>query len=134
MNFLTLVPDIRALTGTAQAAAARTADRLLTPRNWLIGAWIVEYEPSGEDRATYRDALIDRLAEELTSAGVQRHVELEEALGAGSAGCVYVSAFLDFREFKRHTDEIALETEVGLAEAPSHLQHCNGDRFHRPRT
>lgn len=65
MNFPTLVSDIRALTSSAQAAAARTADRLLTLRSWLIGAWIVEYEQNGEDRAAYGEALIERLAEDL---------------------------------------------------------------------
>lgn len=65
MNFPALVADIHAITGTAEAAAARTVDRLLTLRSWLIGAWIVEYEQHGEDRAAYGEALLERLAEEL---------------------------------------------------------------------
>jgi predicted nuclease of restriction endonuclease-like (RecB) superfamily len=71
MKFPTLVSDIQTLTGSAQAAAARAVDRLLTLRSWLVGAWIVEYEQDGEDRAIYGETLIDRLAEELTSTGVQ---------------------------------------------------------------
>lgn len=77
------------------------------------------------------------LVEAVTSHGPvspKRHVELEDALSACSAGRVYVSAFLDFREFKRHADQIAWETEVWIAEAPSHLLHYNGDRFYGPRS
>ncbi|MFH1468150.1 MAG: PDDEXK nuclease domain-containing protein [Pseudomonadota bacterium] len=65
MDFPTLVADIRSITASAQAAAARTVDRLHTLRSWLVGAWIIEYEQHGEDRAAYGDALIERLAEEL---------------------------------------------------------------------
>ena len=68
MDFPALVADIRSITASAQAAAARTVDRLHTLRSWLVGAWIIEYEQHGEDRAAYGDALIERLAEEL-----QRH-------------------------------------------------------------
>lgn len=71
MNFSSLVTDIQALIGSAEAASARTVDRLLTLRSWLVGAWIIEYEQNGEDRASYGDALIQRLADELALAGVQ---------------------------------------------------------------
>ncbi len=37
----------------------------------MIGAWIVEYEPSGEDRAANAAAMIDDLARELADAGVR---------------------------------------------------------------
>lgn len=36
-------------------------------------------------------------------------------------------------EFKRHTSEIAWETEVWIAEIPDHLIHFNGDKFIGPR-
>jgi hypothetical protein len=64
MDFPTLVADIQSITATAQAAAARTVDRLHSMRSWLVGAWIIEYEQNGEDRAAYGEALIERLAEE----------------------------------------------------------------------
>ncbi len=69
VNFPSLLTDIRSLTASAHAAVARTADRLLTLRSWLIGAWIVEYEQNGEDRAAYGEALIERLAEALDGEG-----------------------------------------------------------------
>ncbi len=49
------------------------------------------------------------------------------------AGPVYVSAFPDMAEFKRHAKDIAWETEVWLADVPDHLIHFNGDRFFGPR-
>ncbi len=76
------------------------------------------------------------LIEAVTSHGPvspKRHMELEHALRDCQAGRVYVSAFLDFREFKRHADQIAWETEVWIADAPTHLLHYNGDRFCGPR-
>ena len=76
------------------------------------------------------------LAEAVTSHGpvsAKRQVELEEMLAGCSAGKVYVSAFLSFAEFKRQADQIAWDTEVWIAEAPSHLLHYNGDRFYGPR-
>lgn len=76
------------------------------------------------------------LVEAVTSHGPvspKRHEELEEFLAKCSAGRVYVSAFLNFREFKRHAPDIAWETEVWIADAPDHLLHYNGDRFLGPR-
>jgi type II restriction enzyme len=40
-----------------------------------------------------------------------------------------VSAFLDFAEFRRHASNIAWETEVWIAEMPTHMIHFNGDKF-----
>jgi hypothetical protein len=43
----------------------RAVNVSLTLRNWLIGAYIAEYELSGADRATYGDKLLDELAKNL---------------------------------------------------------------------
>lgn len=69
MDFSTLVAAIRDLSFSSRAAVARSVDRLLTLRNWLIGAWIIEYEQHGEDRATYGERLLERLAEGLLKEG-----------------------------------------------------------------
>ena len=45
---------------------------------------------------------------------------------------VFVSAFLDFPTFKAYLSDIAWETEVWIAEQPTHLIHFNGDRFLGP--
>ena len=63
----------------------------------------------------------------------KRHVEMEKLLENCTAGRVYVTAFLDFATFKKFVNEIAWETEVWIAEMPSHMIHFNGDKFLGPR-
>jgi type II restriction enzyme len=76
------------------------------------------------------------LIEAVTSHGPispKRIIELKELFVHCPAGLVYVTAFPDFKEFKRHTNDIAWETEVWLTEIPDHMIHFNGDRFIGPR-
>lgn len=76
------------------------------------------------------------LIEAVTSHGPmspKRIVELEEFLVTCKAGKIYVSAFPDFSEFKKHTNKIAWDTEVWIMEFPEHMIHFNGDRFLGPR-
>lgn len=76
------------------------------------------------------------LIEAVTSHGPmnpKRIVELEDFLKNCKAGKIYVSAFPDFSEFKKHTTEIAWDTEVWIMEFPEHMIHFNGDRFLGPR-
>jgi len=76
------------------------------------------------------------LIEAVTSHGPmspKRIVELEEFLINCNAGKIYVSAFPDFAEFKKHTKNIAWDTEVWIMEFPEHMIHFNGDRFLGPR-
>ena len=75
------------------------------------------------------------LIEAVTSHGPvshKRRYELEKLLKQCTAQRVYVSAFLNFTEFKRHTPHIAWETEVWIAEIPEHMIHYNGERFLGP--
>jgi adenine-specific DNA-methyltransferase len=75
------------------------------------------------------------LAEAVTSHGpvsLKRHNELKELFGGSSAGLVYVTAFADRRAMGKYLGEIAWETEVWVADAPSHLIHFNGERFLGP--
>jgi len=46
--------------------AASAVNQSLTVRNWLFDFYIVEFEQNGEDRATYGDKLIEKLAEKLS--------------------------------------------------------------------
>ncbi|MGB8992661.1 MAG: BsuBI/PstI family type II restriction endonuclease [Desulfobaccales bacterium] len=72
------------------------------------------------------------LVEAVTSHGPvspKRQYELENMLKDCPAKRIYVSAFQNFKEFKRHLDNIAWETEVWLSEIPAHLIHFNGDKF-----
>ena len=75
------------------------------------------------------------LVESVTSHGPvdgKRHKELSELFAKSKAGIVYVTAFPDRSIMGRHLGEIAWETEVWVADAPSHLIHFNGVRFLGP--
>jgi type II restriction enzyme len=75
------------------------------------------------------------LVEAVTSSGPVspgRRQDLEKLLTHCSADRVYVTAFLDFKQFKRHVHDIAWETEVWIAENPDHLIHYNGEKFLGP--
>jgi hypothetical protein len=83
----------------------------LTQRNWLV------------------------LIEAVTShgpIGLKRHNELKALFGTARAGLVFVTAFLTRRAMTKYLGDIAWETEVWVAEAPSHLIHFNGERFLGP--
>lgn len=76
------------------------------------------------------------LIEAVTSHGPvspKRLLELEDFLKNCKVGKVYVTAFPDMTEFKKHSNNIAWETEVWLMEVPDHMIHFNGDRFMGPR-
>ena len=64
--------------------------------------------------------------------GLKRHNELKVLFGAARAGLVFVTAFLTRRAMTKYLGEIAWETEVWVAEAPSHIIHFNGERFLGP--
>ena len=83
----------------------------LTERNWLV------------------------LVEAVTShgpIGLKRHNELKDLFSAAQAGLVFVTAFLTRRAMTKYLVDIAWETEVWIAEAPSHIIHFNGERFLGP--
>lgn len=76
------------------------------------------------------------LVEAVTSHGPvspSRMIDLEAMLAACPASPVYVSAFPDFDEFRKHMQNIAWETEVWLCDAPDHMIHYDGQRFPAPR-
>ena len=62
----------------------------------------------------------------------KRHHELKELFKDSRAGFVFVTAFLDRKTMAKYLGDIAWETEVWVAEAPSHLIHFNGERFLGP--
>jgi len=72
------------------------------------------------------------LIEVVTSHGPmtpKRVLELQAMLSSCTIPTVYLSAFPDFTEFRKHLKEIAWETEVWIAEIPDHMIHFNGDHF-----
>jgi hypothetical protein len=75
------------------------------------------------------------LIEAVTSHGpvnIKRHNELKDLFRGVRSGLVFVTAFLTFRAMTKYLGDIAWETEVWIAEAPSHLVHFNGERFLGP--
>jgi hypothetical protein len=75
------------------------------------------------------------LVESVTSHGPvdgKRHSELSRLFGGSTAGLVYVTAFPGRSVMGRYLGEVAWETEVWVADAPSHLIHFNGERFLGP--
>lgn len=75
------------------------------------------------------------LVESVTSHGPvdgKRHAELAKLFAGSKAGLVYVTAFPNRSILGRYLPEIAWETEVWVADAPSHLIHFNGVRFLGP--
>ena len=74
--------------------------------------------------------------ESVTSVGPmnpKRIKEIEEMTKGVTSGKIYVTAFLDFKTFKKFSETLAWETEVWIADMPNHMIHLNGDKFLGPR-
>ena len=74
--------------------------------------------------------------ESVTSVGPmepKRIKEIEEMTSRVTAGKIFVTAFLDFKTFKKFSETLAWETEVWIADMPDHMIHLNGDKFLGPR-
>ena len=63
----------------------------------------------------------------------KRIKEISQMTQTVTAGKIFVTAFLDFETYKKHSQELAWETEVWIAEMPDHMIHLNGDKFLGPR-
>jgi hypothetical protein len=99
--------------GVVIAPAAKMPDVVVhdTRRNWLL------------------------LVEAVTSAGAvdwKRRNELKELFKGCRSSLVFVTAFETRRSMQSFLSQISWETEVWVAESPSHLIHFNGERFLGP--
>ena len=75
------------------------------------------------------------LIEAVTSHGPvdhKRYGELNTLFQNCTAGLVFVSAFPDTKTYVKYSGVIAWETEVWMADNPSHMIHFNGSRFMGP--
>lgn len=75
------------------------------------------------------------LIESVTSHGPvdgKRHAELNQLFTDATAGLVFVTAFPDRKIMNKYLPVISWETEVWVADAPTHMIHFNGDRFLGP--
>lgn len=82
---------------------------------------------------TAKDWLL--LIEAVTSHGPvdgKRHDELKRLFGKSKAPLVFVTTFMNRTAMVKYLGEIAWETEVWVADAPSHMIHFNGERFLGP--
>lgn len=74
--------------------------------------------------------------EAVTSVGPmepKRIREIEEITKSVVTGKIYVTAFPDFKTFKKFSETLAWEIEVWIADVPDHMIHLNGDKFLGPR-
>lgn len=62
-----------------------------------------------------------------------RHLALERLTAKCKLGKVFVSAFEDLKSFAKWAPGISWETEIWVADNPTHMIHYNGDRFYGPR-
>ena len=75
------------------------------------------------------------LIEAATSHGPinpKRRQELKKLFAGSTAGLVFVTAFIDRHAMLKYLSDISWETEVWVADSPTHLIHFNGERFLGP--
>jgi len=75
------------------------------------------------------------LIEAVTSHGPvdsKRRDELKALFAGSTAPLVFVTAFLGRKAMVKYLKDISWETEVWVADAPSHMIHFNGERFLGP--
>lgn len=100
-----------------------------------LGVEIEEHGKMPDIVIHHRDENWLVLIEAVTSHGPvdpKRRQELRELFAGSTAPLVFVTAFLNRQAMVRFLGEIAWETEVWVADAPSHLIHFNGERFLGP--
>jgi adenine-specific DNA-methyltransferase len=75
------------------------------------------------------------IIEAVTSHGpidIKRHNELKELFENPDYGLVFVTAFQSRRAMNKYLKDLSWETDVWVAESPSHLIHFDGERFLGP--
>ena len=71
MKYLDLVKTLDGASRQLFGRAAAVVNQALLLRNWLTGAYIIEFEQHGEDRASYGTRLVDCLAQDLAGRDVK---------------------------------------------------------------
>jgi hypothetical protein len=100
-----------------------------------LGVEIPEHGKMPDIAVHYTDKNWLVLIEAVTSHGPvnpKRRLELKALFSGSTAGLVFVTAFLGRREMLKYLHDISWETEVWIAESPTHLIHFNGERFLGP--
>lgn len=71
MNYSGLIKSITGATHRLQEQVATVANQALVIRNWLVGAWLVEFEQNGKDRAKYGQKLLETVAADLAKKEIK---------------------------------------------------------------
>ena len=71
MKYPQLLKAIDSASQQLTGRVATVANQALVLRNWLVGAYLVDYEQAGADRAQYGARLLERLAADLASRGLK---------------------------------------------------------------
>ena len=97
-----------------------------------IGFFALEHEELPDVVAYCREKNLLFLIEAVHSAGPMseiRVMKLKKQLANCTANPVFITSFLDKKEFRKWVTEIAWETEVWIADNPEHMIHFNGYKF-----
>ena len=70
-DYAQLVSAISSINTQMVGRVATVANQALVLRNWMIGAYIVEFEQNGADRAQYGARLLATLAVDLKALGLK---------------------------------------------------------------
>ena len=97
-----------------------------------IGFFTLEHEELPDVVAYCREKNLLFLIEAVHSTGPMseiRVMKLKRQLEKCTAVPIFVTSFLNKKDFRRWVTEIAWETEVWIADSPEHMIHFNGYKF-----
>lgn len=97
-----------------------------------IGFFTLEHEELPDIVAFCKERNLLFMIEAVHSAGPMSEIrvrKLKSQLEKCTAIPVFVTAFLNKKEFRKWVTEIAWETEVWIADNPEHMIHFNGYKF-----
>lgn len=97
-----------------------------------IGFFTLEHEELPDVVAYCKEKNLLFLIEAVHSAGPMseiRVMKLKKQLKRCTAMPIFVTTFLNKKDFRKWVTEIAWETEVWIADSPEHMVHFNGYKF-----
>lgn len=97
-----------------------------------IGFFTLEHEELPDVVAYSKEKNILFLIEAVHSAGPMSEIRVEKLkkrMEHCTATPVFITAFMNKKDFRKWVMDIAWETEVWIAESPDHLVHFNGYKF-----
>lgn len=97
-----------------------------------LGFFALEHDELPDVVAYNESKNLVYLIEAVHSAGPMNEIrvrKLKRQLANCHANIVFVTAFLNRKDFRRWVMDIAWETEVWIADSPEHLIHFNGYKF-----